>query len=107
MFGLGFSEILVILVVALLVFGPKRLPEIARTLGKSMGELRRALDEVRSEVSRVELEPPSTPTERAAQAPKETLAEGTSPAGSPSAETKAQTEQDGEEASPEARKNSE
>ena len=58
MFGLGFTEILVVLTVALLVFGPKRLPEIARTLGKSMAELRRTVDEVRYEISRTDIEPP-------------------------------------------------
>ena len=42
MFGIGTPELLVILVVALIVLGPERLPEIARALGKAMAELRRA-----------------------------------------------------------------
>jgi len=42
MFGLGLSEILVILVLVLLVVGPARLPEIARGIGKGVRELRRA-----------------------------------------------------------------
>ncbi|HKK52624.1 MAG TPA: twin-arginine translocase TatA/TatE family subunit, partial [Myxococcota bacterium] len=42
MFGIGVTELGIILVVALLVFGPKRLPELARTLGRGMGEFRRA-----------------------------------------------------------------
>ena len=42
MFGIGTPELLVILVVALIVLGPERLPEIARVLGKAMAELRRA-----------------------------------------------------------------
>jgi sec-independent protein translocase protein TatB len=42
MFGLGFSEIVVILVVALLVLGPKKLPDIARQLGKVVRDLRHA-----------------------------------------------------------------
>lgn len=41
MFGIGGTELLVILVVALIVLGPKSLPQIARTLGKAMGEFRR------------------------------------------------------------------
>jgi sec-independent protein translocase protein TatB len=41
MFGIGTTEILVILVVALIVLGPKSLPKIARTLGKGMAEFRR------------------------------------------------------------------
>lgn len=58
MFGLGFSEILLILAVALIVFGPKKLPEAARLLGKAMGEFRRTLDEIR-----YELPEPSAPAE--------------------------------------------
>ena len=48
--GGGFQELLVIFVVALLVVGPKRLPEVARALARAMRELRRAQDEFRSTV---------------------------------------------------------
>lgn len=41
MFGIGTTEILVILVVALIVLGPKSLPKVARTLGKGLAEFRR------------------------------------------------------------------
>lgn len=45
MFGIGGTELLVILVIALLVLGPKSVPNIARTLGKAMGEFRRVSTE--------------------------------------------------------------
>lgn len=53
MFGnLGFSEMLVILAVALIVFGPQRLPDIARSLGKALGHFRRTAADLRSTVER-------------------------------------------------------
>ena len=48
MFGGGFLEIGFLLFVAYLLFGPKKVPEIARTLGKGLGELRRASNELRN-----------------------------------------------------------
>ena len=47
MFNIGPAEIIVILLIALLVVGPKRLPEVGRTIGKGLREFRRASDEVR------------------------------------------------------------
>ncbi|MHB8876233.1 MAG: Sec-independent protein translocase protein TatB [Myxococcaceae bacterium] len=52
MFNIGAGELVVILVVALLVLGPKRLPEMARGIGKFLREFRRQTDEVRSVVER-------------------------------------------------------
>ena len=48
MFGIGSTELLVILVVALLVLGPKNLPKIAHTIGRAMGEFRRVSTEFQS-----------------------------------------------------------
>lgn len=51
MFGnIGFPELLVILTIALLIFGPKKLPEIGRSIGKAMREFRRTSDEIRERI---------------------------------------------------------
>ena len=53
MFGsLGLPELLLIFVVALIVFGPKRLPEIGRTLGKALGEFKKATDDLKTTIER-------------------------------------------------------
>ncbi|MCX8072761.1 MAG: Sec-independent protein translocase protein TatB [Candidatus Binatia bacterium] len=52
MFGIGTPELLVILLVALIVLGPQRLPEIARALGKGLAELRKATSGLTNEIER-------------------------------------------------------
>jgi sec-independent protein translocase protein TatB len=54
MFGIGMPELLLILVLALIVLGPKKLPEVARALGKGMAEFRRATDELKEEFRQME-----------------------------------------------------
>lgn len=49
MFGVSITELVVVFVVALLLFGPDKLPEIARTLGKLSGELKKGTDSLRRE----------------------------------------------------------
>lgn len=52
MFGLGFGEILIIAIVALLLLGPDRLPEAAKTLGKGLREIRKATDDLKDQVDK-------------------------------------------------------
>jgi sec-independent protein translocase protein TatA len=48
MFGsIGMPELVIILVIALIIFGPRKLPELGRSLGKSIGEFKRASNELR------------------------------------------------------------
>lgn len=51
MFNLGFQEILIILVVALIFVGPKKLPELARAIGKGIREFQRGTREFRDEIA--------------------------------------------------------
>ncbi len=68
--GMGPGELMLILVLALIVFGPQKLPEIAQGLGKAVGEFRRATSQITDEINRelsVETPPkPQTPPAPAA-----------------------------------------
>jgi TatA/E family protein of Tat protein translocase len=61
--SLGVPELIIIFVVALIVFGPKKLPELGKSLGKGLAEFRRASNELKStieeEVRAIEAEPPA------------------------------------------------
>jgi sec-independent protein translocase protein TatB len=70
MFGVGTQELLVILVIALVVVGPQKLPELARAIGRGMRELRKMQDEV-TDMVRVDLNPdPPTVHEPGVSGPK-------------------------------------
>ena len=63
MFGIGMTELLVIFVIGLLVLGPKRLPELARSLGRGLAEFRRASLDLRREFSDIADEATIAPPE--------------------------------------------
>ncbi|MGB7296472.1 MAG: Sec-independent protein translocase protein TatB [Candidatus Aminicenantales bacterium] len=51
MFGnIGFPELLIILAIALLIFGPKKLPEVSRSIGRAVREFRRTSDEIKDKI---------------------------------------------------------
>jgi TatA/E family protein of Tat protein translocase len=79
MFGIGMTELLVILVIALLVLGPKKLPEVARSLGRGMNEFRRASSDLRREFTAVADEARIDPASLAAE--EDAAAAGDAPAG--------------------------
>ncbi|MCY4487689.1 MAG: Sec-independent protein translocase protein TatB [Deltaproteobacteria bacterium] len=86
MFGIGMPELLLILAVALIVLGPKKLPEMARALGRGLAEFRRTTDDMKRELQTAtdELETPppteSTHSEPSGEGPP---ANTISPAGDP------------------------
>jgi TatA/E family protein of Tat protein translocase len=60
-FNIGPTELIVILIIALIVFGPARLPEIGRTVGKSLREFRRATQDLKDEMNlNLNDDPPAT-----------------------------------------------
>jgi len=69
MFGIGMTELVVIMVVALIVFGPTRLPELARSLGRAMSEFRRASTDIRQTFNEAVQEPKPAPAPAAPPAP--------------------------------------
>jgi sec-independent protein translocase protein TatB len=80
MFGLGFGEILIILVLALVLLGPQKLPEVAKQLGKGLRDFKKASDDLKSQfeqelyaderkAARARIAPPTAPVPAAAPQP--------------------------------------
>ena len=63
MFGLGPTELIVILIIALVIFGPKQLPKIGQSVGEAMRSFRDSTDKVTEEVAKT-VESASTPTQQ-------------------------------------------
>jgi len=106
MLDIGFQELLVLMVIALLVFGPDKLPELGRRLGRAMREFRRASDEFRStietnlSITEESILPPSAsltpslPAAAASDAVPATPAPESEPAAPPGAEAPARAPAD-------------
>ena len=63
MFGLGFPELILILVIALIIFGPGKLPEVGKAIGKSVREFKKATNDIKQEFETDES--PQTETKKA------------------------------------------
>jgi len=73
--NLGMSEILIILVIVLILFGPKKLPELARGLGQSIREFKKGASEIKQEFEQVVNEEPAKPAAEAKPEPESKTSE--------------------------------
>jgi len=75
MFGIGMPELILILVVALVIIGPKKLPDIANALGKGFAEFKKATDDIKSTVSMSDTksEPVEKKTDETSQTPADKI----------------------------------
>jgi sec-independent protein translocase protein TatA len=86
--SIGMPELIVIFLIALVIFGPRKLPELGRSLGKSLAEFKRASNELRStleEEIRLEEQKPDV-SKTAAAAPTQSTTVAPAPVNQPAAE---------------------
>ncbi len=97
MFGIGLPELVIIIIVALLVVGPARLPEVARSLGKALGEFRRMADDVKETIEQEMTAEEEKKEEPAGQKTEEKEAEKEQPGATGEGEKKETPEKQEEE----------
>ena len=79
--SIGMPELIIIFVIALIIFGPRKLPELGRSLGKSLAEFKRASNELRSTLEEeIRVEEQKTHEEKAPKAPETSDHEANPPA---------------------------
>jgi TatA/E family protein of Tat protein translocase len=92
MFGsIGMAEMVVIFLIALLVFGPRKLPELGKSLGRSLAEFKRASNELRNTLEdevRIEEQREQAAARTSTQAPPPVPTESSAEAEQPAADTK-------------------
>ncbi len=84
---IGFQEMILIALVILLLFGAKKLPELARGIGKSMGEFKKAKEDFEDEIKRGTDEGQNTTPAKSDSAPSETIAQSDDDHGSDAGES--------------------
>lgn len=68
-FNIGWAELIIILVIVLVIFGPKRLPEVGRSLGKGIREFRKSTSEIQEQLTEEKPEPGTVETAGKAEPP--------------------------------------
>ncbi|PIE61065.1 MAG: hypothetical protein CSA29_05275 [Desulfobacterales bacterium] len=105
MFGLGMPEILLILAIALIVIGPQKLPELAKTLGRALGEFKRSAQDLKRaiDIESTVNEPVPPPSKKVKDIIKETNAKNSAEGKDENQETESDTKASPEAVSPDSK----